>query len=270
MRERARFRANGAARAASAFVGRHRLVWVLAAAAAAFLAGVGAFGSGAAPLPLRAAYWLIVMAIGGLIVSIAVDLFDSRDWLEEQAWLKGGALAFAVAFPQTAAVWAITNWLFDDPWRPERMIGLFPSVLLVTTAFVALHLRLGLPLLVTHAEPGSSRTPAFLERLPPRLRGGELYAVEAEDHYLRLHTSRGSALIAMRLGDALRELEGVEGAQVHRSWWVARDAVEHGVRRRGRAALTRRAAFAPRSAGPMRRRFAVRTGSRRTPCAREP
>ena len=30
----------------------------------------------------------------------------------------------------------------------------------------------------------------------------------------------------MRLSDAIAELEGLEGAQTHRSWWVARDAVE--------------------------------------------
>jgi DNA-binding LytR/AlgR family response regulator len=53
-----------------------------------------------------------------------------------------------------------------------------------------------------------------------------LYAVSSEDHYLRLHTSKGSDLILMRLSDAIIELEGLEGAQTHRSWWVAKEAVE--------------------------------------------
>ena len=30
----------------------------------------------------------------------------------------------------------------------------------------------------------------------------------------------------MRLGDAIEEIEGVAGERVHRSWWVARQAVE--------------------------------------------
>ena len=75
-------------------------------------------------------------------------------------------------------------------------------------------------------------------RLPPRLRGGELFAVEAEDHYLRLHTSRGQDIILMRLADAVIELEGLEGARVHRSWWVARGAVVGAERGGGRGALT--------------------------------
>ena len=75
-------------------------------------------------------------------------------------------------------------------------------------------------------------------RLPPRLRGATLHAVQAEDHYLRLHTDRGSDLILMRLSDAVAELEGLEGARTHRSWWVARDAVRDASRGDGRAALT--------------------------------
>jgi len=39
------------------------------------------------------------------------------------------------------------------------------------------------------------------------------------------HTMAGSSLILMRMRDAISELSGIEGTQVHRSWWVARAAV---------------------------------------------
>jgi DNA-binding LytR/AlgR family response regulator len=42
----------------------------------------------------------------------------------------------------------------------------------------------------------------------------------------------------MRLSDAVVELEGLEGARVHRSWWVARDAVTDARRGDGKATLT--------------------------------
>jgi DNA-binding LytR/AlgR family response regulator len=54
-----------------------------------------------------------------------------------------------------------------------------------------------------------------------------------EDHYVRAHTVLGSEMILMRLRDAMAELDDVEGQQIHRSWWVARHAVED-VRRDGR------------------------------------
>jgi DNA-binding LytR/AlgR family response regulator len=92
----------------------------------------------------------------------------------------------------------------------------------------------------THASPAGAPAPRFLDRLPPRLRGAEIRAVEAQDHYLRLHTSKGEDLILLRLSDAVAELEGIEGAQTHRSWWVAKNAVEDARRNDGRAILSLR------------------------------
>jgi DNA-binding LytR/AlgR family response regulator len=42
----------------------------------------------------------------------------------------------------------------------------------------------------------------------------------------------------MRFADALGELEGMDGARTHRSWWVARGAVVVAERGEGRATLT--------------------------------
>ena len=70
----------------------------------------------------------------------------------------------------------------------------------------------------------SSTLPAFLGRVRPERRG-KLLALQSDGHYLRVHTSAGSDLVLYRLSDAIRELGAEEGAQVHRSWWVAGTAV---------------------------------------------
>ena len=85
-----------------------------------------------------------------------------------------------------------------------------------------------------HEAAAPSPVPGFLERLPAKYRGAALYAVSSEDHYLRVHTDRGEELILMRLSDAMRELEGADGLQTHRSWWVARDGVAEVARENGR------------------------------------
>ena len=41
----------------------------------------------------------------------------------------------------------------------------------------------------------------------------------------------------MRLADAIRELEGAGGLQVHRSWWVSKAAVRDVKREGGRVSL---------------------------------
>jgi hypothetical protein len=62
-------------------------------------------------------------------------------------------------------------------------------------------------------------------RLPQELRG-RLICLQMEDHYVRVHTDRGSALLLLRLSDAMAEAAPVLGMQVHRSWWVASDAIK--------------------------------------------
>ncbi len=64
----------------------------------------------------------------------------------------------------------------------------------------------------------------LLQRLDPAQRG-ILWAISVRDHYVDVLTSVGSASLLMRFGDALDEVYPVEGVQVHRSHWVAWDAV---------------------------------------------
>ncbi|MBI2260654.1 MAG: LytTR family transcriptional regulator DNA-binding domain-containing protein [Caulobacterales bacterium] len=212
----------------------------VAVAAGVFLALSGAFGTGEAPPARRLAYWIAVMIAGGLwghLCALAARRFID---LDRRPWLASAAISLAIAVPGTVLVWAATGLFFFGALPPtSRIPGFLLPVLLVTAAMTTLNLFLarGRPT-ITRATALGGPPVRFLERLPPRLRGARLLAVEAEDHYLRLHTDRGSDLILMRLSDALDELRGLEGARTHRSWWVARDAVTGARRGDGRATLS--------------------------------
>ena len=65
----------------------------------------------------------------------------------------------------------------------------------------------------------------------------DVLALQAEDHYVRVHTQLGSELLLMRFSDAISELDGLAGMRVHRSWWVADDAIVDTVRRARRTIL---------------------------------
>lgn len=213
---------------------------LIALVAGVFMAVVGAFGSGGAPLIWRLAYWIMVMevgAVGGIVVSMLVD---RGGWLDDRPVLQGLTIAVGLTVPLTLVIWAITCLLFSNPSRlaVERLPYFLMPVFIITSAMTALNYLTEREPAATHAAPAGGEPPRFLDRLPPKLRGAELYAVEAEDHYLRLHTSKGQDLILMRLSDAVSELEGLEGAQVHRSWWVAKTAVADAKRGDGRATLT--------------------------------
>lgn len=218
----------------------------IAAAAGLFLAYAGAFGSGVAPLNQRLAYWLTTMVLATVVGTAIFLPIYLKGWLDKRPLLGSLIVALVMSAPLTVLVWFLGPQFFPDyvatDWR--TLPAFFPPVFLVSVLMTAInHLvadhedktRKAKAQRITHAAAEPAK---FLERLPVKLRGGELYAVQAEDHYLRLHTSKGSDLILMRLADAVAELEGLEGAQTHRSWWVAKAAVADARRGDGRAVLT--------------------------------
>jgi len=84
--------------------------------------------------------------------------------------------------------------------------------------------------------PQGGGGPRLLDRIDPGLRGRIIRAA-VDDHYVLLVTEQGEARLLMRFFDAIAELEGVEGLQVHRSHWVAADAVQETVCEKGRLFL---------------------------------
>ena len=73
-------------------------------------------------------------------------------------------------------------------------------------------------------EKSTVPTIGMLRRRPDGLNGRILY-IQADDHYLHVKTDQGKGLSLHRMSDAVDDLTNADGLQVHRSWWVARDAV---------------------------------------------
>jgi hypothetical protein len=205
-------------------------------AAATFLASAGAFGSGTGALPLRFAYWLVLMILGWLWGIVVSCFFFPRPQRGSKVWLRVILSSLTIALPFSAVVAFAGVIAFGNRYTLTRIPTLVAEVTAVTLVMVSINVLVGRS--QEGATSASAEPAKFLERLPLKLRGAEIWAVEAEDHYLRLHTSKGQDLILMRLADAIGELEGIEGAQAHRSGWVARDAITEAERGDGRATLT--------------------------------
>lgn len=225
----------------SLFQFRHLRGMLLALAVGVFLALTGAFDTLGISLAGRLFYWLLQMGIGGA-VGVGISIFIERAaWMEDKPLRQGALIVLLLATPLVFVVWFLTTVFFghgDLDWA--RLPAFILPVFIVTIAMTGLNYLVQREPPQTHAAPPEAAPPRFLDRLPPKLRGSELFAVEAEDHYLRLHTSKGQDLILMRLSDAVAELEGIEGAQTHRSWWVAKAAVTEARRGDGRATMTLR------------------------------
>ncbi|WP_425228961.1 LytTR family DNA-binding domain-containing protein [Sphingomonas sp.] len=226
------------------------------------LALLGPFGSFAAPVATRLLFWLL-LSIGGYALYMPVirgaNVLAARLALPAAALWAAGCIAASA--PMAAVVWYANRlWSPVAPPTLDEAAALYGDVLIVAAIaclvlwFVTADRRVeaeaprhndaapsdldpdgsrpGLPVSPAPEAACAPAAPRLLDRLPPHL-GRDLLALEMEDHYVRAHTPHGSALILLRMRDAVAELDGVAGAQVHRSWWVARAAVT-GVARDGR------------------------------------
>lgn len=212
-----------------------------------FLAIIGPFGSIAAPLTERLVTWIGFAWLG---YACYRPMQSVATWGERTLALpRWGVLAAAVlvgTVPMTAAVLAINSKPFGSIGWPglDVAMGTYLSVLVIGGAVTVLfNLVQGPPRAPAPAmaqpsapmpaqpAPAPISAPAtpppnpLLDQLPAEL-GSDIVALEMEDHYVRVHTALGSALVLMRLRDAMVLVTGIEGMQVHRSWWVARGAVE--------------------------------------------
>ncbi|HYE51517.1 MAG TPA: LytTR family DNA-binding domain-containing protein [Azospirillaceae bacterium] len=203
----------------------------------------------------RFAYWGIAIALSAVQIGLLDALFRRLPATAAlPVWLRAAAVALLAAIPASFEV-VYLEMLF----RPERQVHSL-TILLVYQYVALVTLALNLPITLIQdqarraaappapspplpspaapeAPPGDARPlPAFHRRIPAHL-GTELLALEMEDHYLRIHTAAGSDLVLCRLSDALAELEGADGLQVHRSFWVARAAVASAARDGGRLLL---------------------------------
>jgi DNA-binding LytR/AlgR family response regulator len=199
-----------------------------------FLGFVGAFGTATYAVLPRMLVFTFIGIGGGVIVAGAVWLSEIWPWLADRPIARRIAIALTVGLSFGVWVWLVISWLFLGGLQLEALLISVGYSLALTGPMTFLSWLVFRP---RQASPASVRPAKFLERLPVRLRGAEVYAVEAEDHYLRIHTSQGSDLILMRLSDAIAELDGIEGAQTHRSWWVAKAALADATRGDGRAVL---------------------------------
>ena len=185
-------------------------------------------------LPVRLTFWVAMVVVGYCAALAAAKLIPATS--VPRPGVRLFAVALASALPLTfVAAWIVPLLRPGHVYQPLQLPPLFGVVSIVQLVIVFILLRS--PAAAPkgpiddsgRAEAGSAFPRTLLSRLPSRL-GGDIFALQAEDHYLRVHTRLGSDLILMRLSDAVAAMDPSLGIQVHRSWWVAREAIGEVVR----------------------------------------
>lgn len=217
------------------FAQRQRLSWgkgrpLLVAIGLGLLLGfLGPFGTNPGySTATRYAFWL-AMTVAGVVAAMAAER------LLQPAALRSGAVrvvatAVLSAVPMTFVVaWTMAQLQSGRQFAPMQLPGLFAAVAVIQLVIV---------LATAWASPADARPEAAVPVEPappvfphallaklPQGTGTQIVALETEDHYLRVHAAGGSALVLMRMADAVDAIDPRLGAQVHRRWWVSQAAV---------------------------------------------
>lgn len=239
---------------------------VIGVAAAALLAFVGALGTDAAPFISRLVYWAAVILPASLIGMAVREGMRSWGRLAHNRAAEIGVIALLISVPHSFMVIVATALFFGmSAITPAVVLNFWFAVLVVSLVLTTINYLSAKdeeapspPSLAAQPHPEPANAPPSLaeavpeadpsplpevpvliaEKLPARLCGARLIGIAAEDHYLRIYTDAGSDLVLMRMGDACALLPDSAGARVHRSWWVAKGAVEGHGRQSSKMALT--------------------------------
>lgn len=198
------------------------------------------FASDQAPVAGRYAHWMVVMVGGGLM---AFGMDEALRRRMSVTWRRLVVASVVMTLPTALLVIVSGRLLAGGRISGAIYLDLLWQVwpiLLAVMAVRALVWRRAPVRVETRtviAAPLPEAEARFRRRLSAKRRGARLIAVEAHDHYLKVHTDAGEELITLRFADALEELALAHGWRVHRSWWVAADAVEGARWRRGAGEL---------------------------------
>lgn len=190
------------------------------------MAELGPYRTLEAPQPLRTAYWLLAVLGSGLAGILADRFLGAR---VRGFWLRIAVVSLAITPPVTLYIYGLNAVMLDLPRRwwllPQLAWQVLVVMLLLTTLRALLWRRVvETRTIVVPPLPDAERE--FRLRLSAKRRTARLIAIEAEDHYVRVHTDAGSELVGMRFSEAVDELSRAYGYRLHRSWWVAADALE--------------------------------------------
>jgi hypothetical protein len=189
----------------------------------------------------RIAYWA-TMVVGCYFVGQGATTFfiETLRTSITQRWPRVIVSGLLASLPVTVVV-IVINGLAHGHVETATSLTLWIYTTLVTLGVVVALVFLsdavrGPAPAAPPANESPSGTPPILARVPLPQRG-KLLALIVEDHYVDIVTDRGKTLVLMRLADAMREADPIAGLQIHRSHWVARDAVVRSRRSDGRLLL---------------------------------
>jgi len=196
---------------------------------------IGPFGSYASNIFTRTAYWTGLFWVGSVVLwpsTVSALRHGPRHGFPPLFSMAAIVLLACVPLAMAGAVATYLCW-------PNRAAGMRPLEWYWLTLSVALPAMAGLVWLelgrtdLLRLRPGPMAKEAEAQNplppstpLPAHILDSAL-CLQMEDHYVRVHGDHHSHMHFAVMRDVIAALGNGRGLQVHRSWWVARDAVKY-------------------------------------------
>lgn len=189
---------------------------------AVLIVAVGPFGTFDLPFPKRAGYWSCWLACVWITTTLCFCLTHAVAMNWSVAKWKASAVSLCLTVPISAILGLSLATLFFTSIEPSLTMYVSEAKFLspIVVGITGL-LHMTMPLPVKPAMVGD----VFFARLPANL-GRRLVSISSADHYLRVRTDKGETLVHGSLAEAIAQLDGFSGGQIHRSHWVAYPAIE--------------------------------------------
>ena len=187
----------------------------------------------------RLVYWTVLVVVSWVLAELIMVVTDR-------------VFAHSLLVRETAAISVFTALFtpFLIGWTvlvlPSHAANLFQWAVLAAYVFaisvVISVIRHGIPYWMgalygpAREEEAATRPARLLRRLPDGFEG-EVLRISADGHRVEVVTNSARFELRMRLADAVDEMRPVEGLCVHRSHWVAAEAVRDVVEAKGRPVL---------------------------------
>ena len=199
--------------------------WAIWFVASAILVVAGPFGTFEnMTITERLLFWPILLALS-LVISYFVRASVTIIAPDQHQYSRDGIVVvlFSSLFaPMPSLVSNLTGRASPEPVL--TLLEAYLLILIVASAVVIIRHVLAIE---TRPEEGPiDERPRFLRRLEGEVRQEQVLRLTVDDHYVEVYLTTGKTQrVLIRFADAVDEMDGLEGMCVHRSHWVASQAI---------------------------------------------
>ena len=168
----------------------------------------------------RTVYWIGMTMVGTVMIGVLVPLLFRLATRIGLPRLFSIVVAILVASAPIGFVSAIIcRAVWGSIVSRLTWIDWYSQAVLTSAIITGLWIVFEFAIEARRKPAAASTRPRILEP------SGPVLCLQMEDHYVRIHRPTGSTLELLPLQEAIGRFGGADGLRVHRSWWVATQAV---------------------------------------------